>query len=269
MCLRMLTEHLVSDSNHADDFAVPMEVIPSDLMHEIARYRNLESEYLPHGTDVRYWEIERSLEDSDDRRDHKRVLDAAIQRAVELYDDRSWDLVLSNVDYDIRDIVEDSEFENRRDKWYYGEIDLMLVDLDEQWLRAYEAKPHRGRPRDHNGKIIYEAPTHKQKAEEQFRRQSFAFNVLNEEVEDFEMHYVPDDDIYETDLDPRMEVPDEWEGTHYWSDEARRKALESDTAQNFISEFVLPSNPLIFAPENEFERKEVGKGDFIAEFLDG
>ncbi|PSG98555.1 MAG: hypothetical protein BRC29_00320 [Nanohaloarchaea archaeon SW_7_43_1] len=264
----MLSEHLISGSNQADDFAIPIEEVPSDLMEDIARRRNLKSEYLPEGTDVRYWEIENSLEKSDDRRDHGRVLDAAIQEAIELYDDRSWDIVLSNVDYDIRDISEKSDFENRSNKWYYGEIDLMLVDLDEQWVRAYEAKPHRGRPQDHNGRLVYEAPTHEEKAEEQFRRQSFAFDLLNEELEDFEMHYVPEDDIYETELDPRMEIPDRWEGSYYWTDEAKDKTLESEAALSFISEFVLPENPMIFAPENEFERKEIDDGEFIAEFLD-
>ncbi len=268
----MITEDITGEY---DRFEVPKSGIPEDVLHAVAEGRGLKSDYLPSETEVEYWEIERVMENMDPRRDHDRALDAAIQRSMELYDDESYDLILTNIDYDVSRYVEEDEWgrKPRTDKWYRGEIDLMLVDIDENWVRALETKPHRGVPRDENGRPVLQAPSHEEKALEQYERQAFAFDILNEEVNGLTMHYTRENPVFESELKPEHELPDFYLGDgasskHYWDEEAREKFSGSDNFRKFVEEFVLPANPMVFAPENKLSCREKEKGRFLESFVD-
>ena len=258
----MLSEELTGDQ---DRFSIPISSIPDDVVYEVARRRGLDGYSLPQGTEIQYWELEPTLENLDDRRDHRRALDASIGKAVELMDSRSYDLIVTEVDYDIMDLKEE---DRRTDRWYQGEIDLMLVDTDKDVVRAVEVKPHRGLPRDHNGEPVLTAPKASEKVREQHEHQSFAFDRLNEELEGFEMHYIPEKPVYESELLPSDEIPDLWEGRYRGRENAMEAMSESDSFQKFMEEFVLPENPDILSEENRLTRKETGLGDFVTGYLE-
>lgn len=259
----MLTDDLTGEH---DRFSIPISDIPEDVLYEVARKRGLDGYSLPEGTEVQYWEIEPALEDMDDRRDHERALDAALQSAVEKMDERAYDLILTEVDYDLMDRREEGAISG--DRWYQGEIDVMMVNIDDGIVRAAEVKPHRGSIRDHNGQIVVQAPTHEQKADRQHERQAYAFDLLNEEVDGFDMHYIPADTVYEKELLPGNEIPDAWDGRYRGREKAVRAMEESEEFRTFMEEFVLPENPEIFAPENRLTRKETGLDEFVEEYLD-
>lgn len=257
----MITEEITGDY---DRFSIPIDYISEDVLYEVASRRNLNSRNLPEGTTVQYWELESALEKIDDRKDHKRALDAAISKSVDLKDDRAYDVVLTEVDYDLMDLKD----ERRNDRWYQGEIDLMMIDTDQKLVRAIEVKPHKGCPRDEKGDPILTAPTQEEKAEKQHERQSYVFDLLNEELEEFDMHYIPEPPVYESELLPGDEIPDIWEGRYRGKEEAMEAMEESEEFRTFMEELVLDENPEIFSRENRLTREKVGLDDFVREYLE-
>lgn len=258
-------------SGDYDNFRIPASQISTELLYELAGEYGLNPETLPEGTTVDYGEeLEETLEEVDGRRDHDRALDAAIGKAVELKENRAYDLILTEVEYDImeyRNQGSDDIF-TRKQNWYQGEIDLMLVDVDNQVVRAVEVKPHKGYKLDKEGNKLYDLMTHRQKAEEQMERQSFAFDLLNEELEGFEMHFIPEKPLFESELLPEEEIPDVWNGQYRGRDAALRGMENNPEFRTFMEDFVIGNNPGIMAPENELSREENNLGDFIGDYLE-
>ncbi|MFB6144954.1 MAG: hypothetical protein ABEJ99_00430 [Candidatus Nanohaloarchaea archaeon] len=263
----MIAENITGD----ESFWMPINAIPEDILYEVGRQAGVDGLSLPEGSTVEYQEgLVPALNSIDDRRSHERALDAALEHAIERYDDRSYDLILTEVDYDITSHVEENEWGRRdkKDRWYYGEIDMMLVNIDENVVRAVEVKPDPGRMMDENGNPVDYAPTHREKVEKQHQRQAHVFDLLNENVDGFEMYYIAEDPVYESGLMPEFKVPNEYDGRHYWSEAAKEKAFKSDKFLSFVEHFVLPENPAIFADDKFITEERRDDGEFLQEFLE-
>lgn len=271
--MKTVTEEVTSDH---DNFSLPISAVPDDILDEITRHTFFTPEDLPDLSEVRYGEVRPAMENMDDRRSHTRALDAAIQRSMERYGQDSYDLILTNVEYDLNHLVEEK---SRSDEWYQGEIDLMLVDLDQNWVRALEAKPHPGSMVDHNGDYILQAPTHREKVERQHEHQAFAFNIMNEELDGFMWDYTPERGydqvaVFEDELHPRYKIPESYvdpdnpdETLHHWTEEVAEKAYASEDFMTFQEDFVLQENSLSFSPDRRINVREEGRGDFLEPYI--
>lgn len=250
-----------SVSGDFDRFTVPLGDIPDDIKYVIEGRHLLDLYRAPEISEVSYGAIESALESMDERRDHKRAQDAVLERALEKYDERSWDLVLANVPYDISGYAETGEFgrKPRKDRYYQGGFDVLLVNIDDRWVHEIEVKPHKQRPKDEEGRSILEAPRHEDKVEKQLERHAFSFDLLNEKVDGFDWRYVGEPEVvFETDLFPRYEIPDWHEGTHYWDEEAKRKAIESEDF-SMLRSHLLTGEHLALSEDNLLRVKEEGR----------
>lgn len=249
-----------------DRFNVLKKDMPEGLLHQVARRRGLDGRSLPEISEVSWNEIEATLENIDPRKDHRRALDAVVQRSIDLYDDRSYDLIVANVPYDISEYEEEDSFgrKPKGDRWYQGEFDVLLVDIDNRTLREIEVKPRKGLPLDHNGEPVFEAPPHAQKARKQLERHAFAVDLLNDKLEGFDWKYIGEGDVvYEPDLHYEFEVPDSHTGSHYWTQEALEKACGSEEFKR-LRETLVPGRYVSLRPDDVIEVEYEGRDiDFV------
>lgn len=240
-------------------------------MYETASRMGFNPRKLHPEAEVPYGEVEDALASMDERTDHERAVDATLQYLIDRYDERSYDLILTSVDYDLTDrmdIESDGLWKGIATRRYQGEFDVLLLDVDRGMAEGFEVKPHKGPVLDSEGDPIHEDITHERRARKQSRRKAFAFEYLNENMDGFDWEYFSAGPIYESELRPEHEVPDAFSGSYHWDNEARRKALESENFRKLNEAMIEDGNPEIFEPETALTREKRERGDFVAEFLE-
>lgn len=257
----MISESL---SGGGDNFTLKADQIPEDILYRTAERRGLNPRNLPNVASVEWWEIEKTLERMDDRWREPRGKDAVIQKGIDEYEEESYDLIITEIPFQLYDEA-DREWwqgERRPESFYQGEFDVAFIDIDNQIFREVEVKPRRGQPRDENGDPILAVKSHEDKAERQLERHARVFDELNNRLEDFDWKYVGEK-IIEKDLKPEYKKPDRHEGDHYWRDEARQRAFNSESFYSLRSN-LLTGDYLTLEEGDEIRVVEEGRDmDFL------
>lgn len=167
----------------------------------------------------------------DSRNLHQRLVDALTLYNIENYDDRSYDLIVREVDYfyneDNSPGADDFLYGNNK-----GDIDLGLIDLDERMIRAFEVK---------SGLKFFSS------GKEQMKKLADTVSNISDAADG--RWNVTGNVVLEEDLDPKYLTPPFYRGDFYAEKEELERIRESDEMEEL--------NELMFDERLELDEEEL------------